>query len=131
MGERPHLMSLQNGRDTASLLFRRCPLATLITAKRAAKRAGHLGRRLNCALESNGLSQSACQLKAEHNLIPFHCARGRGFGDWPGVGEGTAEFLVFLLFLVAVHVQPLPQNGLPTVPVILVADSIVPLNATV
>jgi hypothetical protein len=34
-------------------------------------------------------------------------------------------------FFVAVHLQPLPQNGLPTVPVILVADSIVPLNATV
>src|SRR5215475_4923893 len=34
-------------------------------------------------------------------------------------------------FFVAVHSQPLPQNGLPTVPVILVADSIVPLNATV
>src|SRR5262245_11545329 len=62
----------------------------------------------------------------------FHCAGDLGFGDWPGVGEGAAEFLVFLLFLAAVHVQAtLPQNGLPTVPVILVADSIVPLNATV
>src|SRR5215813_15312626 len=63
---------------------------------------------------------------------PFHCAGARGFGDWPDAGEGTVEFLVFLLFLVAVHSQPTsPQNGLPTVPVILVADSIVPLNATV
>src|SRR5262245_41694889 len=111
--------------------FHRCPIATLITAKRVANRAGHPGRRPNCALESNGLSQSACQLKAEHNLIPYHCSRDRGFGDWPGVGGGTAMFLVFLLFLVAVHSQPFPQNGLPTVPVILVADSIVPLNATV
>ena len=34
-------------------------------------------------------------------------------------------------FFVAVQSQPSPQNGLPTVPVILVADSIVPLNATV
>lgn len=34
-------------------------------------------------------------------------------------------------FFVPVHSQlSLPQNGLPTVPVILVADSIVPLNAT-
>ena len=118
------------GRATASLLFRRCPIGTLITAKQVADSAGHLGRRLNCVLENNGLSQSACQLKAEHNLIPFYCARGRGFGDWPGVGGGTVEFLVFLLFLVAVHVQSL-QNGEPTVPVILVADSIAPLNATV
>ena len=63
--------------------------------------------------------------------IHLYCARGRGFGDWPGVGEGTAEVLVFMLFLAAVHAQgSLPQNGLPTVPVILVADSIVPLNAT-
>jgi hypothetical protein len=37
-----------------------------------------------------------------------------------------------MLFLAAVHSQPTsPQNGLPTVPVILVADSIVPLKATV
>src|SRR5262245_38403412 len=96
-------------------------------AKRVANRAGHFGSRLNCALESNGLSQFACQLKSEHNLIPFHCDRGRIFGDWPGPGEGAAGFFVFSLFLVAVHSQPLPQNGLPTVPVILVADSIVPL----
>src|SRR5215813_10576526 len=34
-------------------------------------------------------------------------------------------------FFVAVQLQPSPQNGLPTVPVILVVDSIVPLNATV
>ena len=34
-------------------------------------------------------------------------------------------------FFVAVQLQPVLQNGLPTVPVILVADSIVPLNATV
>src|SRR5262245_12289895 len=66
------------------------------------------------------------------NLIPFQCAGDRGFGDWPGVGEGAAELFVFVLCLAAVHSQATsPQNGLPTVPVILVADSIVPLNATV
>src|SRR5262245_15792410 len=65
-------------------------------------------------------------------LFPFHCSVDLGFGDWPGVGDCAAEFLVFLLVLAAVHVQPTsPQNGLPTVPVILVEDSIVPLNATV
>src|SRR5499427_8065413 len=39
-----------------SLLFHPCPLATHITAKRVANRAGHLGRRLNCALERNNES---------------------------------------------------------------------------
>jgi hypothetical protein len=35
-------------------------------------------------------------------------------------------------FFVPVHSQPsLPQNGAPTVPVILVADSIVPLKTAV
>src|SRR6266508_7038632 len=34
-------------------------------------------------------------------------------------------------FLVAVHLHPSPQKGLPTVPVILVGDSIVPSKVTV
>src|SRR5262245_19660865 len=39
-----------------SLHFHPCPLSTHITAKRVANRAGHLGRRLNCALERNNES---------------------------------------------------------------------------
>jgi hypothetical protein len=44
------------------------------------------------------------------------------------LGIGVEDHFPF--FFVAVQLQPL-QNGAPTVPVILVADSIVPLNATV
>lgn len=73
-----------------------------------------IGTGFNRAFEDGSVRDSRFfHIPAEHNLILFHCARGRGFGDWPGVGEGTAELLVFLLFLAAVHVQgSLPQNDI-------------------
>src|SRR4030095_1931223 len=83
--------------ESASLLFRGCPVA--IPTKRGANRAGHPGRRLNCALERNSESGPpvAFHLPAEHNLIPFHCAGDRAWGVRPDAGESTAEFLAFLL----------------------------------
>jgi hypothetical protein len=62
------------GRRSIPFLFRRCPVA--ISAKRGANRAGHLGRRLNCALESSSVNEPSITFRfpAENKLIPFHCA---------------------------------------------------------
>src|SRR5262245_18367703 len=113
-----------------TLLFHPCPLATRTTGERIANHPVHFGGGFNRAFEDGVLSGSRFfHIPAEHNLIPFQCAGALGFGDWPVVGEGDAEFLVFLLFIVAVHSQStLPPNGLTTVPVILIADSIGRLN---
>src|SRR5215475_1664405 len=55
----------------------------------------------------------------------FHCAHTRIRSANNRIYRGHH------FFFVPVHSQPpSPQNGLPTVPVILLADSIVPLNAT-
>src|SRR5215475_16046606 len=70
-----------------SLLFHPCPLATHITAKRAANRAGHPGRGFNCALERNSESDPpvAFLFPAEHNFIPFHCADDFAWAERAGV----------------------------------------------
>src|SRR5262249_48079502 len=119
MGERPQLRSLQNGHATASLLFRRCPVA--IPTKRGANRAGHPGRRLNCALERSSVSVPPVTFRfpAEHSFIPFHCAGDLAWGGRPDAGESTAEFLAFLFeneghldWLLAPHIlqDPCPGN---------------------
>src|SRR5215510_13036337 len=118
MGERPHLSSLPNGHATASLLFRRCPVA--IPTKRGANCAGHPVRRLNCALERNSLSGPpvTCHFPAEHNLITFHCAGDLAWGGRPDAGESAAEFLAFLFEneghldrRFAPHILQAPRSG--------------------